>query len=142
GIATVTIGGDTYALSALSGKTITTDKGTLTIGAVTPNGTNTSATIEYSYTLDEAQTHAAQGADSVTDPIEVVVNGVGGSEATGTITITSVDDLPVAGDFTAGSVTEDDAAANSVGGNLRTDGGNTFGADDAAAANALTYTNV
>src|SRR5690606_26549001 len=67
---------------------------------------------------------------------------VGGSEATGTITITIADDLPVAGDFTAGSVPEDDAAANSVGGNLRTAGGNTFGADDAAAANALTYTNV
>ncbi|WP_165972646.1 type I secretion C-terminal target domain-containing protein, partial [Paracandidimonas soli] len=60
-----------------------------------------------------------------------------------TLSISINDDGPAANDFIGvGEVTEDSAAANSVGGNLRTDGGNTFGADDAAAANALTYTNV
>src|SRR5699024_8043487 len=94
------------------------------------------------YTLGEAQTHGEPGTDTdeeLKDTIAVSVKGIGDSQADGELTITIVDDEPVAGKFRAGYVKEDDDDANEVGGNLVDDGDNTFGADGAASDDALTY---
>src|SRR5699024_1596968 len=57
GIDTVTIGGETFAIDELEGATITTSRGEIEITGVALNGDSTEATVSYTYTLGEAQTH-------------------------------------------------------------------------------------
>ncbi|CAM5186034.1 retention module-containing protein [Alishewanella longhuensis] len=97
GIASVTIGDETYSLAQLQGNvsglaTVDTGKGVLTITGY--DATATGGVITYSYTLTGAQTHTQPGNDTLTDSIALSVAGVGGSSANGTVTITIVDDVP------------------------------------------------
>ncbi|MEX8195459.1 VCBS domain-containing protein, partial [Comamonas guangdongensis] len=82
GVKDVTIGGTTHTASDWVGKSITTaDGSTLTVTGATTHGDG-SITLDYSYTLNSAQTNGASGTatdGSVTDTIGVTVHGVGGS---------------------------------------------------------------
>ncbi|TPK58019.1 hypothetical protein FJ546_25345, partial [Mesorhizobium sp. B2-4-19] len=139
GIQDVTIGTETHTLADWLGKTINTGEGTLTVTGVTPAGAGTEATFAYSYTLNAAQPHpAGDGNNTLPDSVAVAVDGVGGSHGAGTISILIVDDVPVAHKADAGSLTED-GATTTVGGNVTTDYGNTFGADGPAAASPVTW---
>ena len=97
--ATLTIGGTTFALNASGNATNLTDanrsidtgEGTLTITGIA-NGT-----VSYTYTLNGAQTHSAgQGNNTLTDNIAISVTDATGDSASGTLTITIVDDVPTA----------------------------------------------
>ncbi|MEG1042950.1 MAG: retention module-containing protein, partial [Pseudomonas sp.] len=84
GINNVSIGGITHTSADWTGKSITTTNGsTLTVTSVTTNA-NGSVTLNYSYTLNAAQTND-QGDNnaSVNDTIGVTVGGQGGSSANG-----------------------------------------------------------
>ncbi|WP_370513860.1 type I secretion C-terminal target domain-containing protein [Comamonas sp. CAH-2] len=95
GIATVSINGTAYTLAALTGQSVNTGKGVLTITGVSVAGGGKSADISYSYTLSAAQTHDKVTNDTqITDVVGVAVTGVGGSTANGNVTITIVDDVP------------------------------------------------
>ena len=95
GIATVSIDGTAYTLAALTGQSVNTGKGVLTITGVSVAGGGKSADISYSYTLSAAQTHDKVTNDTqITDVVGVAVTGVGGSTANGNVTITIVDDVP------------------------------------------------
>ncbi|TSE02840.1 hypothetical protein C1D09_028295, partial [Mesorhizobium intechi] len=139
GIQSVTIGTETHTLADWLGKTISTGEGTLTITSVTPAGAGTEAAFAYSYTLNAAQPHpAGDGNNTLPDSVAVAVDGVGGSHGDGTISILIVDDVPVAHNADAGSLTED-GATTTVGGNVTTDYSNTFGADGPAAISPVTW---
>ena len=106
--ATVTIGGTTFALNASGNATNLTDanrsidtgEGTLTITGIA-NGT-----VSYTYTLNGAQTHSAgQGNNTLADNIAISVTDATGDSASGTLTITIVDDVITSSDD-ADSVTE------------------------------------
>ncbi|MFC3283205.1 retention module-containing protein [Litchfieldella rifensis] len=102
GVASVTVGGQTFTLAQLQALStsspsivIDTIEGELRLtGYNSPDG-NKTATIEYTYTLKAAQTHEQPDDDtSLADTVEVQVDGVGGSSATGTLTIDIIDDVP------------------------------------------------
>ncbi|EPC03469.1 hypothetical protein L861_18190 [Litchfieldella anticariensis FP35 = DSM 16096] len=102
GIASVTVGGQTFTLAQLQALTIAspsividTIEGELRLtGYNSPDG-NKTATIEYTYTLKAAQTHEQPENDtSLADTVALQVDGVGGSSATGTLTIDIIDDVP------------------------------------------------
>ncbi len=102
GIATVTVGTSTFTLAQLQGfsestpsAAITTAKGTLVLTGY--NGSPTSGTVSYTYTLSGAQTHGAPGSatdTSLTDSVALSVSGVGGSAALGTLSLHIIDDVP------------------------------------------------
>ncbi|MEX8194763.1 retention module-containing protein, partial [Comamonas guangdongensis] len=108
GIKDVTIGGETHTIGDWVGKSITTaDGSTLTVTGATTHADG-SVTLDYSYTLNSAQTHDKATHDQeITDVITVTVHGVGGSSGSGNIVVTIVDDVPVATSINAGSLTED-----------------------------------
>ncbi|MBZ9709881.1 VCBS domain-containing protein, partial [Mesorhizobium sp. ESP7-2] len=110
GIATVTIGGQTHALNAWLNQTINTGEGTFKITGVTVAADGKSADFSYSYTLNAAQTHAAgNGNNTLTDTVAVAVDGIGGTHGASSVTVTIVDDVPVAHNVNAGALTEDGA---------------------------------
>ncbi|MFZ7321197.1 retention module-containing protein, partial [Comamonas jiangduensis] len=105
GISSITIGGVTFTLTQLQGDVtllpvVDTGKGILKITGYIPGVNDQAGTVSYEYTLSEAQTHdQALGQDTqVTDIIDVVVTGVGGSTGSGNVTITIEDDAPQAED--------------------------------------------
>ena len=108
---------------------ITTTYGQLTITNFTPTDPTHqegNGTIDYTYTiLTNTTDHSIQGKDSVIDHIPLKVVERDGSEATGNIDITIVDDVPTASADT-GSIQED-TAPNPISGNVVTN--DTLGAD-------------
>src|SRR5690606_5323755 len=58
GVASVTLGTDTYDLAHLDGQTVDTGKGVLTVTGHTVSADGKTVEITYSYTLSAAQTHA------------------------------------------------------------------------------------
>ncbi|MDD5343648.1 MAG: VCBS domain-containing protein, partial [Smithella sp.] len=102
GIAKVTIGGTEFTLAQLqaihtSGTPsggINTGEGTLVI--TNYEGSATSGTVSYNYTLNAAQTHDQPTHDTtLTDSVGVTVTGVGGTTDSANLTINIVDDVPV-----------------------------------------------
>ncbi len=91
------------------------------------------------YVLTKAFGHDGAGADTATgaDTVKLVVQDANGNLFTVELKVDIVDDVPVANDLNLGSVVEGDQSAISIGGNLRTDNGNTFGADKAADTDAI-----
>ncbi len=141
GIATVTIGGVEHTLAewAIGDKVVDTDEGEMTITGVTVADDGKTATFTYEYTLKEDQTHAdAGGNNTLTDTVAVSVAGIGGTSATSDVTITIIDDIPVARDVDAGTLTED-GVETTVGGNVASGYGNLFGADGAAATGSVAF---
>ena len=129
GISSVVIGGSTFDLDALKGASadspllVNTVEGTLSVTGYS-SGDDKTATISYSYTLNEAQTHGLPGSATdinLQDTVAVTVNGVGGTSADTELTITIVDDNPVAVDDDTRTVTED-GAIQSVTGNVLSNG--------------------
>src|SRR5690606_37817103 len=120
GVASVTVGADTYDPAHLDGQTVE---------------------ITYSYTLSAAQTHAdGAGNNTVQDSIAVGVTGAGGSTDSGTLHVTIVDDVPVAADhLNVGTVTEDAPTNHVEGSVLGAGSGSDYGADGAAASGALAW---
>ncbi|WP_415885377.1 type I secretion C-terminal target domain-containing protein [Neptuniibacter sp. QD37_6] len=109
GIDDVVIGGITLTLAdlqALDGTTeIDTGEGTLTLNSYTPtdgDAAELGGSIAYTYTLDatiDNDSIIPSGDDTVdddafNDSIAVTVNGIGGSEAEGNLTINILDDEP------------------------------------------------
>ena len=129
GISSVVIGGSTFDLDALKGASadspllVNTVEGTLSVTGYS-SGDDKTATISYSYTLNGAQTHGLPGSATdinLQDTVAVTVNGVGGTSADTELTITIVDDNPVAVDDDTRTVTED-GAVQSVTGNVLSNG--------------------
>ncbi|GAA4029632.1 hypothetical protein GCM10022281_06030 [Sphingomonas rosea] len=117
----VTIGG----VAVTNGAAFDTGEGTLTItGVSTVAGVTT---YSYSYTLKAALIQAGQGEVNPTiDTVTVSVTDATGDSASGTITISIVDDIPVA-KFDTGSVSEGATlSVNAANGVLAND---VFGAD-------------
>jgi len=120
GINTITIDGKDFPLGLLAaGQQIPVGKGVLTIDSVTVNAGGISAIIEYTYAITDSQTHeqSTGNDEEVSEEIVISVRGNNGSEAIGDVTITIVDDVPVADDDLNNVVTED-AAVNVVEGNV------------------------
>ncbi|QTP59417.1 retention module-containing protein [Billgrantia antri] len=102
GIASVTVGGQSFTLAQLQGFTasspsgaIVTSMGTLLLTGF--SGTAIAGTVSYTYTLSEAQVHGATGSStdgSLTDSVALSVSGVGGSTAEATLTVDVIDDTP------------------------------------------------
>ncbi|KAA0996493.1 retention module-containing protein [Pseudomonas sp. ANT_J12] len=91
----------------------------------------TTGVVSYSYTLVDNETHpTANGANSITENINVVATDADGSTASGQINVNIVDDLPTAAPNT-GTVTEGATVNISVLGN------DVLGADGAAAGGAV-----
>ncbi|MGV3576339.1 MAG: DUF5801 repeats-in-toxin domain-containing protein [Devosia sp.] len=109
GVASVTIGGTNHALANWVGKTVDTVEGTLKITAVSTAADGKSSVFTYEYVLKAAQTHTQAGNDSIIDTIGIAVAGIGGSNATGDITIKIIDDVPVV-DFTGQTSVAENAA--------------------------------
>ncbi|MCE8040284.1 retention module-containing protein [Halomonas sp. MCCC 1A11062] len=103
GIATLNVMGQVFTLAQLQGFNesspsvgIVTSMGTLYLTGF--SGTATAGTVSYQYTLSAAQSHGAPGTatnDVLTDSISLSVNGVGGSTASGTLSVAIIDDAPV-----------------------------------------------
>ncbi|RON54011.1 retention module-containing protein [Pseudomonas frederiksbergensis] len=91
----------------------------------------TTGVVSYSYTLVDNETHpTANGANSITENINVVATDADGSTASGQINVNIVDDLPTAAPNT-GTVAEGATVNISVLGN------DVLGADGAAAGGAV-----
>ncbi|WP_183329308.1 retention module-containing protein, partial [Halomonas campaniensis] len=103
-IASVSVGGETFTLTELEtfssdepSAGIDTVKGTLYLTGYNSTDGNQSATISYLYVLDEAQTHgepATETDEVLVDSVDLAVTGLGGSTATGTLSIDVLDDAP------------------------------------------------
>ncbi len=130
------ISGTALANSASNPISITTPFGnTLTI-----TGYNASTgQVSYTYTLVHSETHPGAGADSIFENLTVTVTDTDGDvSAPGTLSVQIVDDVPVAHNVDAGTLTED-GATTTVGGDVRTEYNNTFGADGPAAAGSVSW---
>ncbi|MFQ3787609.1 retention module-containing protein [Halomonas sp. A29] len=103
GIASVTVGGQSFTLAQLQGFTaaspsvgIVTSMGTLYLTDY--SGSATAGTVSYTYTLSEAQAHGAPGSSTdgtLTDSVALSVSGVGGSSGSANLSIAIIDDVPV-----------------------------------------------
>ncbi|SCW85133.1 VCBS repeat-containing protein [Sphingobium faniae] len=132
GLSTVTVGGVTVLSngSFVAGQVITTPQGVLTITGFTPAaqaGTSvTAGTFTYSFALTgNSLDHGAAGTDSLFQSFDVVATDRDGSNASATLDIRIVDDVPVAHDDV------DRVAAGSYepeGGNVITGAGTVSGA--------------
>lgn len=138
GLSTLTVGG--AAVFDASNPTtfpVTIDDpvyGILTITGVTPvfdaDGDVISATIDYSYTLeDNSLLHTGGDDNAFTDSFDVVATDSDGSTDSASLDITIIDDVPTANDDTAGQVTENQPIVIDALGN------DTFGADGVDTAN-------
>ncbi|WP_131108152.1 retention module-containing protein, partial [Pseudomonas sp. Sample_10] len=97
GLQTLTVGGITVVSGGVAAgfpQTITTPLGsTLTITGYNP----TTGVVSYSYTLADNETHpTANGANSITENLNVIATDTDGSTASGQINVNIVDDLPSA----------------------------------------------
>ncbi|WP_375196238.1 VCBS domain-containing protein [Sphingobium sp.] len=113
GVATVTVGGQTIFTSGafVSGVTLSNAYGTLTITGFTPtigaDGDVVSGTVSYSYTLnDNTLLHSGGNDGSLTDSFAVVVTDTDGSNATASLDVRVVDDVPAAVNDVAAQATE------------------------------------
>jgi VCBS repeat-containing protein len=113
GVATVTVGGQTIFTGGafVSGVTLSNAYGTLTITGFTPtigaDGDVVSGTVSYSYTLnDNTLLHSGANDGSLTDSFAVVVTDTDGSNATASLDVTVVDDVPAAVNDVAAQATE------------------------------------
>ncbi|WP_156105977.1 retention module-containing protein, partial [Comamonas aquatica] len=141
GISSITIGGVTFTLAQLQGDVtllpvVDTGRGILKITGYIPGVNNQAGTVSYEYTLSEAQTHdqALNQDTQVTDIIDVVVTGAGGSTGSGNVTITIEDDVPQA---------EDDAfaqQAENTSVTINALGNDTQGADGVNLVTGVTHT--
>ncbi|WP_197707326.1 VCBS domain-containing protein [Sphingobium sp. LB126] len=105
GVATITVGGQPIfgASGFISGVTLSNAYGTLTITGFTPtvgaDGDVIGGTVSYSYVLnDNTLLHTGANDGSLTDSFAVVVTDTDGSNATASLDITVVDDVPTAVD--------------------------------------------
>ncbi|HNN44483.1 MAG TPA: retention module-containing protein, partial [Azospira sp.] len=129
GLASIVIGGATFTAAQLgnpaylAANPVNTGTGTLTLTGFDP----ATGALSYTYTLNGAVNQP--GVTATTDPVPLTVNDLGGDSASGTLTINILDTAPVANADT-NSIGED-AAPNSVGGNVITmgAGADTLGAD-------------
>ncbi|MGB3706238.1 MAG: retention module-containing protein [Castellaniella sp.] len=122
GVASVTLDGTPYTLAQLDGKTVNTGTGVLTVTGHTVSPDGKSVEISYSYTLSGEQAHpSADGNNTVQDSIPVAVTGVGGSSASGALTVTIVDDVP--------TITVDTEATGAYGAAITGSVDMAFGAD-------------
>jgi VCBS repeat-containing protein len=97
GLQTLTVGGITVVSGGVPAgfpQSITTPLGsTLTITGYNP----TTGVVSYSYTLADNETHpTANGANSITENLDVIATDTDGSTASGQINVNIVDDLPSA----------------------------------------------
>ncbi|WP_256580456.1 retention module-containing protein, partial [Pseudomonas sp. Irchel s3h14] len=121
GLTSLSIGG----INVISGgvaagfpQSITTPLGnTLTVTGYNP----ATGVVSYSYTLNDNETHpAGDGANSITENVDVVATDTDGSSATGQINVNIVDDLPTANPDSAavaeGGIVSGNVLWNDVGG--------------------------
>ncbi|QTP55295.1 retention module-containing protein [Billgrantia sulfidoxydans] len=102
GIASVTVGGQSFTLAQLQGFSeatpslaISTVMGTLYLTGF--SGTASAGTVSYVYALGEAQMHGVPTSstdETLTDSVSLSVTGVGGSTASATLTVDIIDDTP------------------------------------------------
>ncbi|WP_024304352.1 S-layer family protein [Pseudogulbenkiania sp. MAI-1] len=132
GLDTIVIGGVTIVAGNVQtgNTTITTDLGnTLTITGFDPS----TGVVSYTYTLTEAETHAAGGGNNTLfDNVSITAADVDGSSSSGTLSVTIVDDVPAARADSA-SVTEDGTLTASA--NVLTN--DTLGADTPATVSSV-----
>ncbi len=112
-------------IDVTSGGAVVGQHGTLTVTLV-------GGAYNYSYTLT-----ASTNGDATSETFTATVTDSDGSTASDTLKIAIVDDAPVANPIVGGGVVED--GLSSVGGNVKTAAGNTFGADGEAASNAVAW---
>lgn len=125
GIASITIAGETFTLADLQGfdaanpsSPITVPGGELVINGFTEEsnvgGVSTNATLSYTYTLTDEQTHAAQGNDDLVLDIPLSITDAGNETTTGSLQVQVIDDVPVlkadTGDVTEGATLTVDEA--------------------------------
>ena len=134
GIASVSVGGTSFALSALKGfttgspsTTISTGEGALVINGYSSSDGDKTATISYTYTLTD-NIVSPPASTTFVDDIDnlVTVTGVSGvTSVSADLQIRIMDDTPLALNDTGGTVTED--VAGSLSGNVLSN--DTSGAD-------------
>ncbi|KKW68114.1 hypothetical protein AAV94_06430 [Lampropedia cohaerens] len=149
GVESVTIGNRLISLAELENASTTpvdifTPNGKLTITGYTPNGTDfngvsTGGTINYTYTLTSAPQNTAANPDNLIEEVAIAIKDAGGSTVSGgPIQINIIDDVPVATNLNGGTLTEDDVETT-LNGNVATATGNSFGADDQASSNYVSW---
>ncbi|MGE6159201.1 VCBS domain-containing protein, partial [Aeromonas media] len=128
GIKQLVIGGTTFTVAQLqdpaylAAHPINTGEGTLTLTGFSSADGKTAA-INYSYTLDAAQTHTKPESDTtLTDQVLITLEGVGGSTASGTLKIDIIDDVPVLGQGGGDSIDLEEESVPGIGGNDENDG--------------------
>ncbi|TVV72437.1 beta strand repeat-containing protein [Sphingomonas solaris] len=122
GLGSVSVNG--VALTGAAGQTITGAFGTLTITAVRPGA------YDFSYTLADNTS-----GDTTSELFTVVVTDTDGQQATGTLTVAVVDDVPIARNDNAGQTAENQPVVINAFAN------DTFGADGVATAGgAVSFT--
>src|SRR5690606_21530006 len=90
--------GRSYTLDQIDGQQVNTDAGVLTVTGHTVSPDGKTVELTYSYTLSGGQSHPDGDGDNVVrDSIDVGVTAIGGSTASGTLTVDIVDDEPAFG---------------------------------------------
>ncbi|MCA0034507.1 hypothetical protein, partial [Mesorhizobium sp. B263B2A] len=141
GIGSVNINGQVISAAALANSGSTSIEITTPLGnMLTINGYDASTgQVSYTYTLVHSAAHPDAGIDSIFDNMTVTVTDTDGDTSLpGTLSVQIVDDVPVAHNVNAGTLTED-GAPTTVGGNVSTDYGNIFGADGPAASASVSW---
>ncbi|TPN48420.1 hypothetical protein FJ976_18620, partial [Mesorhizobium sp. B1-1-9] len=142
GIGSVTINGQVISAAALANSGSTSIEITTPLGnMLTINGYDASTgQVSYTYTLLHSEQHpAGDSTNSTFDNMPVTVTDSDGDVSLpGTLSVQIVDDVPVAHNVNAGTLTED-GATTTVSGNVTTDYTNTFGADGPAVAGAVNW---
>ncbi len=153
GLALITAGGITVWTDTggfVAGQTITTAIGSFVITGVTPtttdaNGDVTEATVTFSYTLnDNTLTHSAAGQDAILESFAITASDTDGSSESASVDVLVIDDIPdvVAADVDAPVLVTEDSdigAGASDADNFAVLFSTEFGADGAAAADAIVY---
>ena len=148
GLASITVHGqvitaaqlDDLETGSVSSIPITTPTtyGTLELTGYTSNPATGGGVVTYTYTLSgNTLDHSVQGNDSVSESIDISVTDDDGDSFNATITVTVVDDVPIAEDNNGGSVEEGGDTITSSVSVLDND---EAGADEPVIINGFTYT--
>lgn len=130
GVASIMIGGIVvFEKGGLTGNTVSTDEGTLTVTGFDP----VTGELKFTYELSGNTTeHSGSGMDDISHDLTVMVTDMDGTEVDSTITVNVHDDVPVVTQAAEGDATEagNDTADSTLSGSF----GIGFGADGAADA--------
>ena len=129
GVASIVIGGVVvFEKGGLTGNTVSTDEGTLTVTGFDP----VTGELKFTYELSGNTTeHSGSGMDDISHDLTVTVTDMDGTEVDSTITVNVTDDVP---SISADSLSKDVASGAEVTGRVDID----YGADNEGGQKSLT----